>query len=149
MKPIKLVLLACFAFCLNVNAQNFSISGSIGEDEATQVIMIGNDDDNFYCVLISKDGKDNYGSVEAYSISTLRKVWSVGFSPKSIDPEFEEINKFLVSDLGPVLFYTKYNKETKTAVLSEAHIKNDGSGNWDHKEVLSLKDVKRLDKCEF
>ncbi len=71
-------------------SQGYEIGERIGSKETTQIIMIGSDEENFYTIKLEQESKkQKSGSLEAYSLDDMKKVYSIGFGSDQLDENLE------------------------------------------------------------
>lgn len=126
-------------FCLG---QNYEVGGLLGPRTKTDILMIGNDAENFYSIRIDREKKYFYGSLESYSISKMTKNWSAGFSPQEFDDKFSMFHGIYLTEAGVVYFYTRKGEMPNTIDLVQARFITEGKGRWEGTVLFTLEDMK-------
>lgn len=124
--------------------QNYEVGGLLGPRKTTDILMIGNDAENFYNIRIDREKKYFYGSLESYSIAKMTKNWTAGFSPQQFDSKFISFEGIYLTEAGVVYFYTRNGEVSHSVELVQAKFIPENKGSWESKVLITLENVKDL-----
>lgn len=131
-------------------SQGYEIGERIGSKETTQIIMIGSDEENFYTIKLEQESKkQKSGSLEAYSLDDMKKVYSIGFGSDQLDENLESIVGFYISKVGIVCAYTRITKSPKSFSLMFGVMSFDGKSGWESKPVIEIMNEGSSDNYYF